>query len=168
MNKHIVSILVTILPVVFFPGSLCAETATMAEARNRSKTAMKKNLFFVVSGLAFLFGFVLVANAQMSSANYAITTSVFSGGGAPMTSDSYETNATIGQPSPLEPYPPATSDYYDLFPGFWYTLDAGIALCDDLASFAAAFGSVSTDDNYSFACDLDGDGDVDGSDLAGF
>ncbi|MGA1823810.1 MAG: BACON domain-containing protein [bacterium] len=38
----------------------------------------------------------------------------------------------------------------------------------DLASFASAFGSVLGDSNYSLICDMDRDGDVDGTDLAAF
>ncbi len=40
--------------------------------------------------------------------------------------------------------------------------------CEDLSSFAGAYGSVSSDLSYSSSCDYHGDGDVDGSDLAEF
>ncbi|MBW2108005.1 MAG: hypothetical protein JRI36_04970 [Deltaproteobacteria bacterium] len=56
---------------------------------------------------------------------------------------------------------------YDLYPGFWYTLDAEM-ICGDLAGFAAMFGYVSGDPEYSPGCDGEPDGDVDGVDLAGY
>jgi len=103
----------------------------------------------------------------MQSENYSITTSVISGGGVPMASDNYQINPTLGQSSPLmDPADPPYSTSYDLYPGFWYTLEVIIPTCDDLASFTTAYGSITGDTNYSFACDLDGDDDVDGIDLA--
>ncbi len=86
----------------------------------------------------------------MESDNYKITTSVMSGGGAPMTSDNFSNNSTLGQPSPfMDPDSPPGSEHFYLDPGFWYTLAPG----------------------YVPGCiwDLDqADGDVDGSDLADF
>ena len=84
--------------------------------------------------------------AEMSSTNYRITTTVVSGGGGPMGSASFQTNGTLGQPSPLaDPADPPFSDSYDLYPGFWYTVA-----------------------NIGLTCpgDFNGDRDVDGSDLA--
>jgi hypothetical protein len=85
--------------------------------------------------------------AEMTSTNYRITTTVMSGGGAPMASTNFQMNSTLGQPSPLmeqgmDPY----SDNFGLLPGFWYTPDAG-SIC---------------------IYDYFGDGDVDGADLAEF
>ena len=83
-----------------------------------------------------------------------------------MGSANFGMNSTLGQPSPLmNPADPPYSDVYDLYPGFWYTLDAQI-VCGDLAAFAAAFGRVSGDPEYSPECDTEPDGDVDGVDLA--
>ena len=119
--------------------------------------------------LAFILGGSSLLQAQMQSENYRITTSVMSSGGVPMTSGNYQTDTTLGQPSPLmDPADPPYSTSYDLYPGFWYTLEATITVCDDIASFATAFGSVAGDHNYSATCDQDSDGDVDGNDLAGF
>lgn len=130
---------------------------------------MKKKIFCTMWAVVFILDFVVIDFAQMQSENYRVTTSVLSGGGAPMTSATYQTNATVSQSSPLmDPADPPYSTNYDLYPGFWYTLEGGVAGCDNLAFFAAAFGSVSTDSNYSSACDFDGDEDVDGSDLAEF
>lgn len=107
------------------------------------KLAWFLSLFFIV----FLYAGFL--HAGMSSSNYQVTTSVFSGGGAPMSFGNYGMNGTMGQPTPLEPNAPAQSDFsYDLYPGFWYTLDALLSGC---------------------LWDIEpvpGDGDVDGSDLA--
>ena len=122
-----------------------------------------KNLVLVVVVMSWTLTVAVKAHGQMSSANYAITASVVSGGGGAMTSDNYETNTTLGQSSPLmDSGNPPYSESYDLYPGFWYTLEAGG--CENLSSFAAPYGFV----NPGMPCDFDGDGDVDGSDLAEF
>ena len=129
---------------------------------------MKNRTFYLFLILSFVFSFAVDAVAEMGSKNYRITTSVMSGGGAPMGSASYETDSTLGQPSPLmDPSDPPWSTSYELFPGFWYTLETGVPECT-LPYFAAAFGSVSGDTNYNSVCDFEPDGDVDGSDLAEF
>ena len=108
------------------------------------------------------------ASTAMHGSTYSITTSVISGGGGVMTSDSYQMQATIGQPSPLmEQTSPPYSAFHDLYPGFWYTLDVGPA-CATMAIFTASFGSMEGDINYCVLCDFDRDGDVDGSDLYNF
>ncbi len=129
---------------------------------------MKNRTFYLFLILSFVFSFAVDAVAEMGSKNYRITTSVMSGGGAPMGSASYETDSTLGQPSPLmDPSDPPWSTSYELFPGFWYTQEAGVPECT-LPYFAATFGSVSGDTNYNSVCDFEPDGDVDGSDLAEF
>ena len=122
--------------------------------------------------LVFAVGLVLAAPPEafggMESDSYAITTAVVSGGGGSMASDNYQLQSTIGQPSPLlDQAAPPYSDVYDLYPGFWYTIETG-PVCVDLAAFAAAFGSLDGDGNYDISCDLNSDGDVDGSDLSAF
>ncbi len=122
--------------------------------------------------LIFAVGLVLTAApgvfAGMESDSYAITAEVLSGGGGAMTSTSYRLQGTIGQPSPLmDQNSPPYSDAYDLYPGFWYTLDTG-PVCVDLAAFAASFGSLDGDVRYNLSCDLDSDGDVDSDDLRDF
>ncbi len=103
-----------------------------------------------------------------ASESYSIPTSVFSGGGRSMASAAFKADSTIGQASPLlDPFDPPYSDSYDLYPGFWYTLDAG-AGCPDLACFAAGFGQLGSEPGYSPGCDLDHNGDMDGTDLALF
>jgi len=138
----------------------------------QEETVIKKACFLIIPLLAFLSVFVPATHGQMQSENYAITTSVFSGGGAPSESGGggpYKMNATLGQPSPLmDPeLPPPGSDNYWLDPGFWYMLGAGIAVCD-LPSFATAYGSIIGDGNYSAICDRDIDEDVDSLDLEDF
>ena len=107
---------------------------------------MKLNNFVAVLGLLLVFSYGQ-GEAQMSSTNYRITTTVMSGGGAPIASTNYQMDSPLGQPSPLmeqgmDPY----SENYGLLPGFWYTLDAGSWCIYDYL----------------------GDGDVDGADLAEF
>ena len=130
---------------------------------------MERKMFSGLLVIFFVIGISYIAIAGMSSDNYTITTSVLSGGGAPMGSGSYQTNSTLGQSSPLiDPAEPPGSVNYDLYPGFWYTLEAGMTGCENLSSFAAAYGAVSADLNYNSQCDFDVDGDIDGSDLSDF
>ena len=132
-----------------------------------------KNYLILLIITGFAVGLFLTAVpgafAGMQSDSYAITADVVSGGGGAMTSDSYQLQSTIGQPSPLmDQIDPPYSTNYDLYPGFWYTLSATGPVCVDLAAFAASFGSLDGDVNYSFSCDLDSDDDVDGDDLHDF
>jgi hypothetical protein len=125
----------------------------------------------IITGLVVCLVLVLAPAAfcGMQSSSYAITTTVVSGGGGAMTSSSYNLQATIGQPTPLlDQADPPYSTTYDLYPGFWYTLSATSPVCADLAAFAAAFGSLDGDLNFNIFCDLNSDGDVDGSDLSEF
>ena len=110
---------------------------------------MKNRTFYLFLILSFVFCFAVGAVAEMGSENYRISTSVMSGGGMPMESASYQTNSTVGQPSPLmDPADPPYSTSYDLYPGFWHTAAAEpMDACES---------------------DFDQDGDVDGSDLAVF
>jgi len=125
-----------------------------------------KKLSFMVLALGLMACITPVSGAQMGSDSYQITTSVLSAGGYSMSSDNYEIFSTLGQPSPvMDPADPPFSDSHDLYPGFHYTMEAGEAGHVDIATFSLSYGSVSTDDNYSFLCDFDRDGDVDGSDL---
>jgi len=108
---------------------------------------MRKKIFYSVLAQIILLCFVWTAFAGMQSDNYRIPTSVFSGGGAPIGSTNYQTNSTLGQPSPLmDPSDPPWSTNYNLESGFWYTVK-GTAVCE---------------------FDFEPDGDVDGSDLAEF
>jgi hypothetical protein len=102
--------------------------------------------FVAVLGLLLFFSYGQ-GEAQMSSTNYRITTTVMSCGGTPMGSFNFQMNSTLGQPSPLMeqgmgPY----SDTYGLLPGFWYTIGADSGCLYDYLN----------------------DGDVDGADLAEF
>lgn len=127
-----------------------------------------KNELLMAMALVVGFAVAVHADTPMESENYAITTSVISGGGMVMESPSYRMDSTLGQPSPLmDPEVPPGSDHYWLDPGFWYTLAAGLPTCD-LGSFADCFGSILGDENFSDYCDFDDDFDVDGSDLTLF
>jgi len=68
----------------------------------------------------------------------------------------------------MDPLDIPFSNSYDLYPGFWYALLAGPLLCEDLSSFARAFGTINTDADYNISCDCEPDGDVDGIDLLDF
>jgi len=125
-------------------------------------------LFILVIAIGLLLAAVPAAFGGMESDSYAITADVISSGGGTMTSGSYQLQSTIGQPSPLmDQAEPPFSTAYDLYPGFWYTLEAR-PVCVNLAAFAASFGSLAGDGNYSLSCDFELDDDVDGSDLQAF
>lgn len=86
---------------------------------------MKKKIFYSVLAQIILICFVLTVIAEMQSSNYKIPTSVFSSGGTPTGSTNYQTDSTLGQPSPLmDPADPPSSSNYNLEPGFWYTVQA--------------------------------------------
>ena len=104
---------------------------------------MKKRTFIIIGSLVIILISLLRVDAQMSSTNYRITTTVMSGGGSYVSSANFQTSGTVSQPSPLmDPFEPPLSDTYDLYPGFWYAMMG--PKCES---------------------DYDGDGDVDGGDL---
>ena len=89
---------------------------------------MRKRIILILTLFASLLCLVQPAGAEMQSSTYRIPTSIFSGGGAPMSSSNYQTNSTLSQPTPLIdtanlPY----SDNYENYPGFWYTIDLALA-----------------------------------------
>ena len=65
-------------------------------------------------------GFTATSSAGMTSASFQITTSVISGGGIPLASASYQANATLGQPSPVDGIIASPSFIVDS--GFWATI----------------------------------------------
>jgi hypothetical protein len=90
----------------------------------------------------------IISAADMTSTSFTNSNTVISSGGSPAGSTSYNTNSTVGQPTPLmDPQDPPFSDDFELFPGFWYTVAAVGRTCPG-------------DDN--------GDKDVDGADLAAY
>jgi len=87
---------------------------------------MKKKTVYIIFIAVLILGFAITGlPEEMSSANFSITTSVISGGGAPTASPNYQTESTLGQPSPLmDPSDPPLSSNFNLDPGFWYTVKA--------------------------------------------
>jgi len=129
----------------------------------------KKTIFVLLYFLLISLGFGEIRLAEMQSTNYRNTTSVISAGGSTMNSTGLRSQATLAQPSPLmDSLDPPMSDSYDLYPGFWYTLSTEPLPCEDLSSFAQAFGATNSDSNYNISCDSEPDGDIDGVDLADF
>jgi hypothetical protein len=127
---------------------------------------MKKKMLYFFFPILLILISPLMTHARMESSKYVISNSSLSGPGGPMTSGNYQTNSTLGQPSPLmDPNDPPDSTSYELYPGFWYILEAEIPGCQGLSSFADAYGSTGSDSNYNEACDSEDDGDVDGADL---
>jgi len=99
---------------------------------------MKKKTVPFIFCLAFIMLSAYSA-AAMESTTYKIPSTVLSGGGAPMSSTSYDMNSTLGQPSPLmDPSDPPTSTSYDNYPGFWYgAVIASTPTLIELTSFIA-------------------------------
>jgi len=141
---------------------------------------MKKKISYFVLAQIILLACVLTVIAEMQSDNYRIPTSVFSGGGAPTGSTNYQTDATLGQSSPLmDPSDPPWSTNYGLEPGFWYTVAvAEVCECDlthdgrcdmqDWLLFGEDWGRTdcgtppgSGNDPNDCACDLNADGRCD-------
>jgi hypothetical protein len=107
---------------------------------------MKVIVFYALIILCFFLRGSTPAMDSMESTSYQISSSVISGGGEPMISSGYQTGSTLGQSSPLmDQDDPFWSDGYNIYPGFWFTLNPPVS-----------FG------------DFDEDGDVDGRDLADF
>jgi hypothetical protein len=98
--------------------------------------------------LAFLPATVTpVPGVEMTGTNYRITATVISGAGGPMSSASYRSDSTLGQPSPLmAALVQPVSESYALYPGFWYAVGPR--------------GTVSDEDS-------DGDGIKDGIEIPG-
>ena len=129
----------------------------------------KKTIFVLIFFLLIVLVYSKPAFAEMQSTNYRNTASVISAGGGTMNSTGLRSQNTLGQPSPvMDPLDPLMSNSYDLYPGFWYTLSTGSLVCEDLSSFARAFGTTNSDADYNISCDSEPDGDIDGVDLASF
>ena len=102
---------------------------------------MKIKICLLVFGV--IITLALPGFAAMESENYSIKTSVMSSGGVPMRSASFKSNHSLGQTLISDP---VSSEGYDLYAGFWYTI--------------ATIGCI---------WDLEpADGDVDGFDLFQF
>ena len=81
---------------------------------------MKEKILYIICTAILILGFALTAfTEEMSSANFSITSSVVSGGGASMGSESYQMTTTIGQSSPIGI---SSSSNYINSPGFWPTV----------------------------------------------
>jgi hypothetical protein len=109
---------------------------------------MDKRILLMVSLVVGVFCGPLTASSETASDNYRIRSWVQSGGGSGTSSENYQMNSTLGQPSPLmDPANSPYSDHYDLYPGIWYTFSLVAETCP---------------------CDNDRDKDVDGEDLAAY
>ena len=87
---------------------------------------MQSKLLVAIIFTSLVVGYSSNSEAEMTSDNYRITSSVLSGGGASAGSANYQINGTVGQPTPLmDPMDQPYSKNYDLYPGFWYAV-AGI------------------------------------------
>ena len=86
---------------------------------------------------------VQTGHATTSSENFTMRSHVSSGGGGHMTSENYSSGHTLGQAVISGP---VSSSTYDLYAGFWYTLEPGCW----------------------YIWDMEPDGDVDGADLYQF
>ncbi|MCB2183635.1 MAG: hypothetical protein KQH63_16490 [Desulfobulbaceae bacterium] len=135
------------------------------------KRKRRRRLCVVVANILIFGGLLFPASiwAESSSASFSLKSSVLSGGGGSMNSASFESQSTVGQPTPIMdaddiPAPPQSVSY-NSYPGYWYTLGAESG-CEDLGAFAATYGLTSADVDFNRACDFDKDNDIDGLDLA--
>ncbi|MBU4263902.1 MAG: hypothetical protein KKC76_18760 [Proteobacteria bacterium] len=133
----------------------------------KKKKKRRQGVFQMLLAGGLLYPSLLLAAG--SSTSFNLDTSVISGGGGGMTSGSFSSNATIGQPTPIMdqddiPVPPGSTNFAS-YPGYWYTVD-GEAGCAGVAAFALCYGLSSADPGYNRGCDFDKDNDIDGSDLA--
>jgi len=108
---------------------------------------------------------VSVVNAEMSNANYRITSSVISGGGSVMSSTNYHLMSTIGQSSSIGN---SSSTNHHIDAGFWYTMllnsvgdvngDGLVNLEDVIAALQAVTGQSPI--TIFKEADADGDGKI--------
>jgi hypothetical protein len=85
---------------------------------------MKQGVICGICTLVLFSAFAVPVFGGMASRNYHIQTTVVSGGGGFMESASYRVDSTVAQPSCLmDQDDPPYSTSYDLYPGFWYTID---------------------------------------------
>jgi hypothetical protein len=119
--------------------------AAAGSTHKDKELAMRNKMYLPIFAMSLMIALAFSATAQMQSPNYRIPSAVLSGGGASMHATSYQTDASLGQPTPIpDPADPPFSDSYDLYPGFWHTVvNIGVTCL----------------------CDFNGDKDVDGSDL---
>jgi len=135
---------------------------------------MLGKLFWGIFFVALFLGLPSDSFAEMQSPNYRLPTSVLSGGGVPTGSTNYQTNSTLGQPSPLmDPADPPSSSNYNLEPGFWYTVKAASVCRGDFEPDGDVDGLDLDIFNSAFAigdltADLDNSGIVDTNDLTIF
>ena len=128
---------------------------------------MKKQILYYMLPFVVLFCFATIGFGEMGSTNYRITTSVVSGGGAPMTSATYGSDATVGQSSPLmDPTTPPSSATYKNFPGFWHTAadtdgDGLLNALEDLVGLDSADADSDDDGILDGAEDINHNGVVD-------
>ena len=95
---------------------------------------MRARLSLLMLFTVLTLSFSVEPDAEMTSTNYRIPTTVMSGGSGPMGSTNFQTNSTVGQQSPLlvgdqNPF----SDFFDMYPGFWYKVEMeeeGVPLAD--------------------------------------
>ena len=75
-------------------------------------------IYFVV--FCSMVGIAAPSSAGMTSSSFQIPTSVFSGGGIPMGSATFQANSTLGQSSPIAG--PISSTNFWIDSGFWHSI----------------------------------------------
>ncbi len=130
---------------------------------------MKKQILYYILPFVLAFCFAPIAFGDMTSTSYRITTSVLSGGGVPMSSASYESDSSMGQPSPLmDPSDPPGSTICNNSPGFWHTAadndgDGLLNTLEDTVGLDSGDADYDDDGILDGAEDADHDGVVDGT-----
>ena len=123
---------------------------------------MQKRIYcFFILALSACVIFPSLCFSHNETENYRMI-NVLSNGCTVMTSENFFNNLIIGQRTALSNHIPVQTLSYENYPGFWYT-----TFCS-LSVFAASYGSLSGDLHYNSECDMDKDGDIDGTDLYRF
>ena len=120
---------------------------------------MQKKIFYIACAAILILNFAILGfTEEMQSSNYKIPTSVFSNGGAPAGSSNFKTDSTLGQSSPLmEGVQNPFSSNYEIFPGFWHTMEIsdGSPIPDIKANNSDGPVDLNNGEDLSITIDLD-------------
>ena len=97
---------------------------------------MKKKICYVLLPCLLVFGSIGAVLAGMGSGKYTITKSVLSGGSTKMSSETFQMESTVNQPSPVVEGEPSQSPRYSNSPGLLYPL-SGTLPCRQVEDLSA-------------------------------
>ena len=97
---------------------------------------LRKKVFYVLLPGLLVLGLTGMVFAEMGTEKYTIKRSVLSGGSTKMSSDYYQMESTLNQPSPVIEGGPSQSPKYSSVPGFQNPL-SGTPLCRKVEDLSA-------------------------------